>query len=64
MNLQKIRDELAIVNSSQAFWRGLDDNFSRTSCNHDHGQNEAHFQVAGNFSLAQEEISQALEFDK
>jgi hypothetical protein len=38
MNLKLMQDELAMVNSSNAFWQALDSNFSQASCGHDHGQ--------------------------
>lgn len=56
-----MRDELAIVNSSLAFWQALDGDFSRASCGHYHGEGEAHFHMAGNFLVAQDKISQAIE---
>ena len=52
MNLELMRDELAIVNSSDAFWQALDSNFSQASCVHDHGQGDEHFHMAGNFLIA------------
>ena len=60
MNLKLMQDELAIVNSSNAFWQKLDSAFSRASCGHDHGEGEQHFHVAGNFLVAQEKISEAI----
>jgi hypothetical protein len=61
MNLKLMQDELARVNSSTAFWQALDSNFSQTSCSHDHGQDEQHFHIAGNFLIAQEKINEAIE---
>ena len=55
-----MQDELAIVNSSNAFWQRLDSAFSRASCGHDHGEGEQHFHMAGNFLAAQEKISEAI----
>ena len=55
-----MQDELAIVNSSNAFWQALDSNFSQASCGHDHGQGEKHFHVAGNFLIAKEKICEAI----
>ena len=55
-----MQDELAIVNSSNAFWQALDSNFSQASCGHDHGQGEKHFHMAGNFSIAQKKIREAI----
>ena len=60
MNLKLMQDELAIVNSSNAFWQKLDSAFSRASCGHDHGEGEQHFHMAGNFLVAQEKISDAI----
>jgi hypothetical protein len=61
MNLKLMQDELAIVNSSDAFWQALDSNFSQASCGHDHGQGDEHFHMAGNFLIAQEKIREAIE---
>jgi hypothetical protein len=61
MNLELVRDELARVNSSLAFWQALDSDFSRASCGHNHGAGEEHFHMAGNFLVAQEKIFQAIE---
>lgn len=55
-----MRDELAVVNSSLAFWQALDGDFSHATCGHDHGQGEAHFHMAGNFLTAQEKILDAI----
>ena len=55
-----MHDELAIVNSSNAFWQALDSNFSQASCVHDHGQGEQHFHMAGNFLIAQKKIQEAI----
>jgi hypothetical protein len=61
MNLQQMSLELAIVNSSTAFWQSLDGNFSRAQCcAHGHENSAEHFHVVGNFSLAQEKISEAI----
>lgn|GEM_PF-3164153 len=53
-----MQDELAIVNSSNAFWQRLDSAFSRASCCQDKG--EQHFHMAGKFLAAQEKISEAI----
>ncbi len=56
-----MQDELAIVNSSNAFWQKLDSDFSRASCGgHNHGKGEQHFHMAGNFLVAQDKISEAI----
>ena len=61
INLKLMQDELAIVNSSDAFWQALDSNFSQAPCGHDHGQGDEHFHMAGNFLIAQEKIREAIE---
>ena len=55
-----MQDELAIVNSSNDFWQALDSNFSQASCCSNQGQGEEHFHMAGNFSIAQEKICEAI----
>ncbi len=61
IDLELMQAELAIVNSSNAFWQALDSNFSQASCGHDHGQDDEHFHMAGNFLIAQEKIREAIE---
>jgi len=61
MNLELARDQLMIVNSSNAFWKALDSSFSKASCSHDHGKGEEHFHMAGNFLIAQKKISEAID---
>jgi hypothetical protein len=61
MNPKLMHDELAIVNSSNAFWQALDSNFSQASCGgHDHEQGEQHFHIEGNVLIAQEKIQEAI----
>ena len=61
MNLELMKAELEQVNSCDDFWKALDSNFSQASCSHDHGQGEKHFNIAGNFSIAQQKIGEAIE---
>jgi len=61
MNLKLMKDELAIVNSSAAFWQALDSNFSQASCCSGRGQDEKYFHMEGNFLIAKEEIDKAIE---
>ncbi len=61
IDLELMQAELEIVNSSDAFWQALDSNFSQASCGHDHGQDDEHFHMAGNFLNAQKKIREAIE---
>ena len=61
IDLKLMQAELAIVNSSNTFWQALGSNFSQASCGHDHGQDDEHFHMAGNFLIAQRKIREAIE---
>ena len=58
--LELMQSELEIVNASIHFWRLLDENLSVVSCNHDHGGDDAHFHMSGNFLMAQTSISESI----
>lgn len=54
--LELMQSELEIVNQSIHFWRLLDENLSIATCNHDHGSDNPHFHMSGNFLIAQTSI--------
>ena len=58
--LESMQNELEIVNASINFWRLLDENLSVVSCNHDHGGDNAHFHMSGNFLIAQTNIAESI----